>query len=141
MLSDDPPAAMGSQSVALDLLPQSFSISTYLSPTGRYLGAAPPVITCRSVPIDGPLLACLALLEECRKKGVGAFYHLSPRQPQAKLQEVGHVSDLIFAPKLWTETDKQEWDEAGWVKRLDLFKLDGKSYGGLPSTLTIGVAC
>src|ERR1700733_5139553 len=108
----------------LSTIKKSFSISTYLSPEG--VGQlAPKAILHNSGPIDGALLACLALNEECRKEGTGVFYHLPPHQNQ----EIGHASDLIFMLKRWTRKNKYRWDKAGWSKRLDMYGIDEKCLG------------
>lgn len=110
---------------SLEELDGSFSFSTYLSPAVAHLSVARDVIFYDSQPIDGALLICLALNEECRKLRLGAFFHL----PLRENHQVGHASDLLFGPKIWTDQDKLDWDVARWVERLDLFKINKNCYG------------
>jgi hypothetical protein len=126
LLSDEPEASTYLDCTALDDLDKDFSISTYLSPAG-VSQVAPTVILHNGGPIDGALLACLALNEECRRKGVGRFDHLPLRQNQ----EIGHACDLVFNPKKWEREEKYEWDNASWAQRLDRYRIDQTCYGML----------
>jgi hypothetical protein len=124
LMSDKLEASTYHEAADLSTVKKSFSISTYLSPAG--VGQlAPKVILHNGGPIDGTLLACLALNEECRREGTGVFYHLPPRQNQ----EIGHASDLVFMLKRWTRKDKYWWDKAGWSKRSDMYGIDEKCLG------------
>jgi hypothetical protein len=124
LVSDKPEASTYREAADLSTIKKSFSISTYLSPAG--VGQlAPKAILHNGGPIDGALLACLALNEECRREGTGVFYHLPPHQNQ----EIGHASDLVFMLKRWTRYNKYRWDKAGWSKRLDMYGIDEKCLG------------
>jgi len=124
IMSDKPEVSTYLEPADLSTIKKSFSISTYLSPAG--VGQlAPKVILHNGGPIDGALLACLALNEECYREGTGVFYHLPPHQNK----EIGHASDLVFKVKRWTREDKYRWDEAGWSKRLDMYGIDEKCFG------------
>jgi hypothetical protein len=126
-VSDKPEASTYHEAADLSTIKKSFSISTYLSPAG--VGQlAPKGILHNGGPIDGALLACLALNEECRREGTGVFYHLPPRQNQ----EIGHASDLVFILKRWTRKGKYRWDKAGWSKRLDMYGIDERCLGWSP---------
>jgi len=124
IMSDKPEVSTYLEPADLSTIKKSFSISTYLSPAG--VGQlAPKVILHNGGPIDGALLACLALNEECYREGTGVFYHLPPHQNK----EIGHASDLVFKVKRWTREDKYRWDEAGWSKRLEMYGIDEKCFG------------
>jgi hypothetical protein len=124
LMSDKPEVSTYLEAADLSTIKKSFSISTYLSPAG--VGQlAPKVILHNGEPIDGALLACLALNEECHREGTGVFYHLPPHQNK----EIGHASDLVFKATRWTCEDKYRWDEAGWSKRLDMYGIDEKCFG------------
>lgn len=61
---------------------------------------------------------CLALNQECRKKGAGTVYHL----PLCSNQATGHACNLVFIAKTWNKDHKQDWDGASWALRLDHYK-------------------
>ena len=124
LISDVAAAKTYLESADLGMLNKYFSISKYLSPAG-VSQVAPNLVLHKGQPIDGALLACLALNEECRKKCRGVFYHLPLRQNE----EIGHAADLVFSPKSWTREDKYEWDSGGWSQRLDMYGVDKKCYG------------
>jgi hypothetical protein len=126
LLSDKPEASTYLECTALDDLDKCFSISIYLSPAGLNQ-VAPAIILHHGEAIDRVLLVCLALNEECRKKGSGVFYHLPLRQNQ----EVGHACDLIFQRKKWERQEKYEWDNASWAQRLNRYRIDQTCYGAL----------
>lgn len=126
LLSDGPEASTDLRCTALTDLDNGFSISTYLSPAGVGQVAA-TIVLHDSEPIEGALLACLALNEECRKKGVGVFYHLPPRQNL----DIGHACDLVFSPKKWDREERYGWDKASWAERLDRYSMDQNYYGVL----------
>ena len=123
LVSDDIAATTYLQSADLGTINKRFSISTYLSSAGVNQ-VAPNVILHKSQPIDGALLACLALNEECRTKGNAAFYHLPSRQKV----EVGHAADQVFVLKSWTREAKHDWDNAGWLERLAMYGVDENCY-------------
>ncbi len=124
MMSNEPGAATYLQSADLDSLPKSFSFSTYLSPGGLYQ-VAPFVITHKGNPIDGSLLVCLALSEECRKLSKAVVYHLPARINST----VGHAGDLVFNLKRWSDQEKQDWDNGSFTKRLEMMNVDETCYG------------
>ena len=123
LVSDDVSATTYLESADLDTINKRFSISTYLSSAGVNQ-VAPNVILHKGQPIDGALLACLALNDECRKKGNAVFYHL----PLREKIEVGHAADLVFVLKSWTRKAKYDWDNAGWLERLAMYGVDENCY-------------
>lgn len=126
LMSDKPNACTYLECTDLKDIDKGFSISTYLSPAGvNQVG--PAMVLHNGEPIDGALLACLALNEECRKKGSGVFHHL----PLRHNQQVGHVCDLVFKPQKWNHGDKDVWDNSSWTQRLDRYRVDETCYGAL----------
>ena len=124
LASDDPAAANYLESADLSNLNRSFSLSTYLSPGGVHQ-VAPATITHKGVSIDGSLLSCLALGEECRKLGKAVVFHLPARNDS----NIGHAADIVFIMKCWTDQMKNDWDNSDWSKRLELMKIDETTYG------------
>lgn len=126
LLSDKQEASTYLECTDLKDIDKGFSISTYLSPAGvNQVG--PTMVLHNGEPIDGALLACLALNEECRKKGSGVLHHL----PLRHHQQVGHVCDLVFKRLKWDQGDKDEWDNSSWTQRLDRYRIDETCYGAL----------
>jgi hypothetical protein len=126
LLSDKHEASTYLECTDLEDIDKGFSISTYLSPAGvNQVG--PAMVLHNGDPIDGALLACLALNEECRKKGSGVLHHL----PLRHHQQVGHVCDLVFKRQKWGQGDKDEWDNSSWTQRLDRYRIDETCYGAL----------
>jgi hypothetical protein len=132
LMSDQAEASTYLESTALNDLDKRFSISTYLSSAG-VSQVAPSIILHHGEPIDGGLLVCLAMNEECRKKGRGVFYHLPLRQNQ----EVGHACDLVFRPKKWEREQKYQWDIASWAQRLDQYRIHPSCYGKIQTRTLI----
>ena len=126
LMSDKPNACTYLEFTDLKDINNAFSISTYLSPAGVNL-VGPAVVLHNGEPIDGALLTCLALNEECRKKGSGVFYHL----PLRHNQQVGHACDLVFKLQKWDHGEKDEWDSSSWTRRLERYRVDETCDGAL----------
>ena len=113
-------------SADLSLLDKTFSLSQYLSKAGVFQPFASSEITHNGETLEGSLLICLVVNEECRKKGTGMVYHLKPRSNR----KYGHACDLVFKVEEWKDACRAEWDRATWVKRLELYAInDATDYG------------
>lgn len=99
-------------------IPRELSLSSFLSPSGLELdtGEVPTVLTLRGKSLDTTHLVLLALNEECRCTGRGAFYHLPLRTEQSE----AHPCDLIYLPDGWNAYDMSSWDKASWAERLEM---------------------
>ena len=125
-MSDDPGTETFLTSAELCLLDKTFSLSQYLSKAGVFQPFGSSEITHNGETLEACVLICLVLNEECRKKGIGMIYHLKPRMNR----KYGHACDLVFKLEEWTDTFREQWDEATLVKRLELCAIhDAADYG------------
>jgi hypothetical protein len=112
---------MAGSTMELVDLPRQLSLSTFLSPVGGevYLGLVRTVLTLDGKLLDSTHLILLALNEECRGLGQGAFYHL----PLRSKKHESHPCDIIYLPDKWSKKDNISWDVASWVARLEMCKI------------------
>ena len=102
--------------VALDGLPNDFSISRYLSLQALSISSLPFIITNDGRPLPDSHLILLALNEECRILRRGGFYHLPLRSDITK----GHPCDIVFVDEPWGNKGNKKWDSSNWKQRLDM---------------------
>jgi hypothetical protein len=102
-------------------LPREMSFSTFLSPAGGdfHFDKIELVLMAGGKQLDSSHLILLALNEECRSIGRGAFYHLPVRGEEHE----AHPCDLIYLPDNWSRRDTTSWDESTWVERLEMCKI------------------
>lgn len=102
-------------------LPREMSLSTFLSPAGGDINfdKIELVLMAGVKQLDSCHLILLALNEECRSIGRGAFYHLALRGEE----HGAHPCDLIYLPDNWSRRDTTSWDDSTWVERLEMCKI------------------
>ena len=97
--------------------PRQLSLSTYLSPAPMVSDTT--VFTIGGKSLHSIYLVLLALNEDCRETGQGAFYHLPLRGDGHE----AHPCDLIYLPDYWNSHDKKSWDKASWTERLEIYMM------------------
>jgi hypothetical protein len=104
----------------LSEFPRQLSLSTYLSPVPMVSHAT--IFIIGGKPLDSAYLVLLALNEECRETGQGAFYLVPLRGDEHE----AHPCDLVYLLDDWNSHDKKSWDKASWTERLEMCTM-GKS--------------
>lgn len=108
------------ETVDLDELPNDTSLSAFLSPAGgAHFDKENFLLTSNSKTLDSTHLVLLALNEECRTIGRGAFYHLPLRSEEHEARPC----DVIYLPDIWSTHDTSSWDRASWTERLEMCKI------------------
>ena len=112
---------MAGSTMELADLPRQLSLSTFLSPVGGevYPGLVRTALILNGQHLHSTHLILLALNEECRGLGQGAFYHV----PLRSKGHESHPCDIIYLPDKWSKKDKISWDAASWVARLEMCRI------------------
>lgn len=107
-------------------VPKQLSLSYFLSPSSMEanIDNMPTVLTLEGKQLDSTHLVLLALNEECRNTGRGAFYHLPLRSDGHE----AHACDLIYLPDGWNDHDTHSWDNANWAHRLKMCTMSESRY-------------